>query len=77
MVELRFMVWRVLEPGRKVERRRLRDVAAVVQPTGDGREVAHAYCDVLRLLSKQIATLVLRELPPVSRFPDRHQRRVC
>src|SRR6185437_4890586 len=60
-----------LEPGQKVER--LADVAGMVEPPGDGREISPADRHVARAGLEDRAPLVLRELPPGIRLSDRDQ----
>src|SRR5262249_35756047 len=61
-----------LEPGQEVER--LSEVAPVVQPPRDRREVFKPGGDVMRAFLEDPPPFVLRQIPPRLGFPDRDQR---
>ncbi len=72
-VEGVFVLGCVLKPGEKVEG--LAEIAAVMQPSGDGGQGGHADPDVMRALSEDRAPLVQGEAPPGVGLADRDQRR--
>src|SRR5207248_10989282 len=67
------MFRRVLEPREEVEG--LAQIACMVQPPRDRRQVLEPDGDVVRSLLDDPPPLVLRKRPPVRRLPDRDERR--
>jgi len=54
---------------------RLSEIPPVMQAPGDHRQVPDPDCGVVRAFLKDRASLVLRELSPPLRLPDRDERR--
>ena len=75
LVEQRRVFRRELEPGEEVER--LAEIAAVIQATGDRRQVLQAGADVVRDGFEDRPPLVLGKVPPRVALADRDQRRAC
>lgn len=73
LVERTGMLRSELEPGEEVEW--LVQVAAVVQSPRDRGEVAQADVDVMGPLLEDVSALVLGEVPPCRRRPDRDKGR--
>ncbi len=71
-VERRFVLGRELEPGEKVER--LAEIARVVKPPRDGRQVLHRESDMPRPVLEDRPAFVLRHRPPCLGLADRDQR---
>src|SRR4051812_14766980 len=72
-LEARRVVRGELEPCEEVER--LSEIASMVQPSRDPREVLQAGGDMAGAVLEDATTLVLREVPPRLGFLDRNQRR--
>ena len=47
----------------------------MVKPAGDRRDALEPGCDMARTFLEDLATLILRQLPPRLRLCDRDQRR--
>src|SRR5713226_2838536 len=64
---------RVLEPRQEIERLRLGEVPAMVQPPRDRRQVLQPDGDVTRSLLEDCAPLVLAQCPPGGALSDRNE----
>src|SRR5713101_495983 len=67
------MIWSVLEPGEEIEW--FAEVATVIEPARHGRQVFEPSRDMPRSLLEDLAALLLGQLPPGFRLPNRNERR--
>jgi hypothetical protein len=63
-----------VKEAKEVERRLYVEVSAVKQAARDGRKIAHADGDMVRVGLENRTTLILRERPPFSLFSQKYQR---
>ena len=71
-LECGLMLWSELEPSEEVER--LSEIPPVIQSPSDHRQALDPDRDVVRAFFEDRASVVLRELPPLLRLPDRDER---
>jgi hypothetical protein len=66
---------RILEPCQEIER--FSKLAAVMQPSGYGRQVLQSDGDVPGALLEDGPAFVLGQIPPCTCFADGNERRPC
>jgi len=71
----RLIGWSKLKPSQEIEWLALSHVAAVLKPSGDGRQILKSNMDLLGLLLKDLSPFILGQALPGGVLADGDERR--